>query len=58
MREIKNINNDWYFSDTAKTVPTSIPADWQNLTLPHTWNGTDGQDGGNDYKRCKAFYCR
>ncbi len=58
MREIKIINNGWYFSDTAKSAPTSIPADWQGLNLPHTWNGTDGQDGGNDYKRCKAFYCK
>ena len=58
MREIKIINNDWYFSDTAKSAPASIPADWQDLNLPHTWNGTDGQDGGNDYKRCKAFYCK
>ena len=58
MREIKIINNDWYFSDTAKSAPANIPADWQGLNLPHTWNGTDGQDGGNDYKRCKAFYCK
>ncbi len=58
MREIKIINNKWYFSDTAKTAPSSVPTDWQELTLPHTWNGKDGQDGGNDYKRCKAFYCK
>ena len=21
---------------------------WEAVELPHTWNGTDGQDGGND----------
>lgn len=23
----------------------------QTVTLPHTWNNLDGQDGGNDYWR-------
>ncbi len=58
MREIKLINNGWYFSDNAKSVPSALPTDWETLDLPHTWNGVDGQDGGNDYKRLKAFYCK
>ena len=58
MREIKIINDNWYFSDSAKTAPASLPIDWETLNLPHTWNGVDGQDGGNDYKRLKAFYCK
>lgn len=58
MRNIKIVNDSWFFSDNAKSVPESTPSDWESLSLPHTWNGTDGQDGGNDYKRCKAFYCR
>ncbi len=58
MREIKIINTGWYFSDNAKNVPSALPTDWQALDLPHTWNGVDGQDGGNDYKRLKAFYCK
>ena len=58
MREIKIINNGWYFSDNAKGVPSTLPTDWEALDFPHTWNGTDGQDGGNDYKRIKAFYCK
>ena len=28
----------------------------ENVTLPHTWNGIDGQDGGGDFKRCKCTY--
>ena len=58
MREIKNINKGWYFSDKATAVPSSLPTDWSALDLPHTWNGTDGQDGGNDYYRGKCFYSK
>ena len=28
------------------------------VDLPHTWNGTDGQDGGDDYKRCPCTYTK
>ena len=58
MREIKNINKSWYFSDKATNAPASIPADWCALDLPHTWNGTDGQDGGNDYYRGRCCYVK
>ena len=58
MREIKIINGGWYFSNTASSAPSSLPTDWETLDLPHTWNGADGQDGGNDYIRTKAYYCK
>jgi beta-galactosidase len=32
--------------------------DWQTVTLPHTWNNLDGQDGGNDYYRGVGWYRR
>lgn len=28
------------------------------VELPHTWNNIDGQDGGNDYRRCTCTYER
>lgn len=28
------------------------------VTLPHTWNAADGQDGGNDYYRGTCWYMR
>lgn len=31
-------------------------AEIQTVCLPHTWNGTDGQDGGDDYKRLPCKY--
>ena len=58
MRDIKVINGNWRFSFDTKSIPVEMPASWDTVTLPHTWNGTDGQDGGNDYKRCKALYCK
>ncbi len=58
MRNITNINKGWFFSDSVKEAPEALPSDWTTLNLPHTWNGTDGQDGGNDYKRQKCFYCK
>ena len=52
MRKIIPIHDNWLFSkrntgDVAETV-----------TLPHTWNAVDGQDGGNDYYRGTCDYTR
>lgn len=58
MRNIKLINNDWCFSKEAKTVPATFPADWTQLNLPFTWNGKDGQDGGNDYYRGMCYFAK
>ena len=33
-------------------------ANWTEVDLPHTWNGEDGQDGGNDYYRGTCFYVK
>lgn len=58
MRAIKDINNGWYFSKEEKNPPQKLPENWEKLDLPHTWNGLDGQDGGNDYYRGKCFYAK
>lgn len=58
MRQIININKDWRFSKTPRRTPTALPTDWETVDLPHTWNGTDGQDGGNDYYRGKCAYAK
>lgn len=50
MRIIQNINDNWKFSKDLKT--------WEEVTLPHTWNAIDGQDGGNDYFRGVCSYTR
>ncbi len=56
MRAVKCINENWLFTMNEKQNVAVLPQDAEQLNLPHTWNGKDGQDGGNDYKRQKCFY--
>lgn len=57
MRTAINFNENWHFSKT-NAIPVTLPAFWEQVTLPHTWNAKDGQDGGNDYWRGTAVYCK
>jgi len=58
MRNIINFNNNWAFAKDVSRAQTVIPADWETVNLPHTWNATDGQDGGNDYFRGNGAYAK
>src|SRR5262245_18190 len=31
-------------------------AGWNTVSIPHTWNALDGQDGGGDYYRGPGWY--
>lgn len=57
MRNIVNINRKWAFRKNG-ALPETFPADWDIVSLPHTWNNIDGQDGGNDYWRGTGVYVR
>ena len=57
MRSIVDFNSDWRFARAAG-FDAALYKDWQTVTLPHTWNAEDGQDGGNDYWRGTATYCK
>ena len=57
MREIINFNDNWVFHKT-EDIPDSFPGNWEAVTLPHTYNALDGQDGGNDYYRGSVIYCK
>ena len=48
MRKIISIQEDWRFWLPGKVAVT--------VSLPHTWNNLDGQDGGDDYLRTAAVY--
>lgn len=48
MRKSIPFNDGWTFVGPDKQK--------QPITLPHTWNGEDGQDGGNDYYRGACVY--
>lgn len=58
MRNIEIINKQWFFKKGEGTVPSIIPTDWEAVDLPYTWNGKDGQDGGNDYYRGKGCFVK
>ena len=58
MRNILSLNPGWSFAKGITEVPAAIPADWESVTLPHTWNAIDGQDGGNDYYRGTCCYAK
>ena len=58
-RELIDLNDSWKFkkgnpSDVQN--PSFDDSDWETITLPHTWNNLDGQDGGNDYYRGISWY--
>ena len=57
MRNVLNMNASWLFAKQAE-VPAALPADWEQINLPHTWNAIDGQDGGNDYYRGTCCYAK
>ena len=57
MRKIINFNDNWVFNKT-NDIPGELPGNWESVTLPHTYNALDGQDGGNDYFRGSAVYCK
>ena len=50
MRTVLSLNEGWLFAKPGAAQET--------VTLPHTWNAVDGQDGGGDYFRGMCRYSR
>ena len=57
MRKIISLNENWQFLKGVAEVPATMPSGEQ-VNLPHSWNATDGQDGGNDYFRGACLYAK
>src|SRR5881227_3357764 len=60
-RIITNLDASWKFlrSDAAGAEANGYDdSAWSSLSLPHTWNALDGQDGGNNYYRGVGWYRR
>ncbi len=57
MRTVLNFNAAWVFGK-GTALPTAMPTDWEQVSLPHSWNAIDGQDGGNDYFRGTCHYAK
>lgn len=57
MRKVEIFNENWFFTKDNFNPAEGITAG-DGITLPHTWNAQDGQDGGNDYYRGKCWYTK
>ena len=57
MRSVITLNQNWLFAKTAE-IPTALDSEWESISLPHTWNALDGQDGGGDYFRGTCCYAK
>ncbi len=55
MRKILNLNENWLFVKGTEDITARVG---EEVNLPHTWNATDGQDGGNDYFRGACLYVK
>ncbi|KAA6302520.1 MAG: Beta-galactosidase BoGH2A [Candidatus Ordinivivax streblomastigis] len=53
-----NIGEGWKFSKTTADASSTAydDASWATVTIPHTWNATDAQDGGGNYFRGIGWY--
>ena len=58
MRIVQNFNDAWEFFKENLTLQQLSDRHGQAVTLPHTWNATDGQDGGDDYYRGSCWYVK
>ena len=54
------LDADWRFAleegDTNNATARFDDSAWETVTLPHTWNALDGQDGGANYFRGTGWY--
>ena len=55
MRSTINLNKNWLFVKNTADITANKG---ERIDLPHTWNASDGQDGGNDYFRGSCLYVK
>ncbi|MGN1022763.1 MAG: glycoside hydrolase family 2 TIM barrel-domain containing protein [Lachnospiraceae bacterium] len=55
-RNIQIFNSNWQFKKLRTDHFPEGEKDFAPVTLPHTWNAADGQDGGNDFDRGLCLY--
>ncbi|WP_027345754.1 glycoside hydrolase family 2 protein [Hamadaea tsunoensis] len=56
-----DLNASWRFLRADASGAQAVSFDdssWTAVTVPHTWNAADGQDGGNNYYRGPGWYRR
>lgn len=58
MKMSKLWNENWKFVKEDAGPAGAVKSRGKSVTLPHTWNAQDGQDGGNDYYRGTCWYVK
>lgn len=56
MRNVMELKDNWIFVKEAENAADAASKKGTAVSLPHTWNAVDGQDGGNDYHRGTCWY--
>jgi beta-galactosidase len=60
-RVVTSLDSGWKFIRQDVTNAHAITfndSTWTSISVPHTWNNLDGQDGGSDYYRGIGWYRR
>jgi len=61
LRHTTDLDREWTFlraDAPGAEAPGFDDRKWARVSLPHTWNAKDGQDGGGDYARGVGWYRR
>lgn len=58
MRTITLFNDNWVLIRQDVGAQAAPHSAGEPVTLPHTWNAQDGQDGGGDYYRGTCWYVK
>ncbi len=56
---VKELDGTWKFGGKALATDAALKADyssWKDVTVPHTWNEKDAEDGGGNYERTAYWY--
>jgi beta-galactosidase len=62
---VRSARSDQVLSEGWRFLPQDVPnatdlaldeSSWNSITVPHTFNALDGQDGGDDYLRAPTWY--
>ena len=63
-REVQNISSDWQFVKSDVGLDAK-DVSWEDVSIPHTWNAIDGQNGGGissdpsvGYDRMPCWYSK
>lgn len=56
---VKELDGTWKFGGKVLAPEEALSADyseWEDVTIPHTWNAADADDGGGNYLRTTYWY--